>query len=322
MKFRRALSIILNAVAVIASLIGMFCLKQAFLDNGYILFLKYFTIFTNSLIILTGLISIGYYVDSFFKKKEDTTLPVFIYALRLITAVSAFITFGTVVGYLQYSTALKDLLPNDPLFWNNICHHYISTLAIIVSFVFFDIDKKYPFKASLFGPLHLAIYMAYAVPVCIINASIWGGAPYIFMDTTILSVPIVIVEIFGALIIGFLVSFLLWLLNRICFLIFIGEEVSKEETEEEKVIDEKVEVTEEDQNQVNDIIKTGYNGPRIYHVSKREDGKWQVRFANGKKAIKLFDTQAEAIVFAKKLAKSQDGSIRVHSLKGRIRKAN
>ena len=122
--------------------------------------------------------------------------------------------------------------------------------------------------------------------------------------------------------IGFLLSFLLWLLNRICFLIFIGEEVSKEETEEEKVIDEKVEVTEEDQNQVNDIIKTGYNGPRIYHVSKREDGKWQVKFANGKKAIKLFNTQAEAIVFAKKLAKSQDGSIRVHSLKGRIRKAN
>ena len=285
MKVRRVFSIILNAIAVIGALVGMFFLKQSFLDYGYILFLKFFTIFTNSLIILVGIISIGYYADSFFKKKEDTTLPTFVYVLRLITAVSALITFGTVVGYLQYSTALKDLLPNDPLFWNNICHHYISTLAIIVSFVFFDIDKKYPFKASLFGPIHLAIYMAYAVPICIIDASIWGGAPYVFMDTSILSVPIIVVEIFGALIIGFVLSFLLWLLNRICFLIFIGEEVSKEETEEEKTIDQKVEVTEEDQNQVNDIIKTGYTGPRIYHVSKREDRKWQVKFANGKKPL-------------------------------------
>ena len=86
---------------------------------------------------------------------------------------------------------------------------------------------------------------------------------------------------------------------------------------------ETVEVTEEDQNEVNEIIKTGYTGPRIYHISKRNnDGKWQVKFANGKRAIKLFNTQAEAIVFAKQLAKSQDGSIRVHSLKGKIRKAN
>ena len=322
MKFRRALSIILNAVAVIASLIGMFCLKQSFIDNGYILFLKFFTIFTNSLIILVGIISIGYYVDSFFKKKEDTSLPVFIYALRLITSVSALITFATVVGYLQYQDFLGSLKPNDPLFWNNICHHYISTLAIIVSFVFFDIDKRYPFKASLFGPLHLVIYMAYAVPICIVNPSIWGGAPYIFMDTSVLSVPIIILEIFVALLIGFALSFLLWLLNRICYLIFIGDEISKEQTEEEKEIEKEVVVTEEDENQVNDIIKTGYNGPRIYHVSKREDRRWQVKFANGKKAIKLFNTQAEAIVFAKKLAKSQDGSIRVHSVKGKIRKAN
>ena len=39
---------------------------------------------------------------------------------------------------------------------------------------------------------------------------------------------------------------------------------------------------------------------KVYHISKRkEDGKWQVKFANGQRALKLFDTQLEAIAFAK-----------------------
>lgn len=60
---------------------------------------------------------------------------------------------------------------------------------------------------------------------------------------------------------------------------------------------------------------------RIYHISKRkDDGKWQVKFAKGQKAIKLFRTQAEAIEYAKVLAENQGGSIRIHSLKGKIRK--
>ena len=118
-------------------------------------------------------------------------------------------------------------------------------------------------------------------------------------------------------------SILVWLLNRISYLIFIGDELNEDEvSEEEKEAENKVEVTPEDEEKVNEVIKTGYNGPRIYHISKREDKMWQVKFATGKKAIKLFPTQAEAIVFAKKLAKSQAGSIRVHSLKGKIRKAH
>lgn len=38
---------------------------------------------------------------------------------------------------------------------------------------------------------------------------------------------------------------------------------------------------------------------RNYHVAKRPDGKWQVNFAGGEKAIKLFSTQAEAIAYAR-----------------------
>lgn len=55
---------------------------------------------------------------------------------------------------------------------------------------------------------------------------------------------------------------------------------------------------------------------RTYHVVKRADKKWEVKFAGGQKAIKLFDTQKEAIEFTKAMAKNQEGSYLVHNSKG------
>lgn len=59
------------------------------------------------------------------------------------------------------------------------------------------------------------------------------------------------------------------------------------------------------------------NATRSYHVAKREDGKWQVKYAGGQKAIKLFDTQAEAVEYTKKMANNQDGAMLVHNSKGK-----
>lgn len=65
-------------------------------------------------------------------------------------------------------------------------------------------------------------------------------------------------------------------------------------------------------------------GFRTYHLVKRSDGKWEVKFAGGQKAIKLFDTQKEALEYSKKMAENQDGKVLVHnskgSNKGRIKK--
>lgn len=61
---------------------------------------------------------------------------------------------------------------------------------------------------------------------------------------------------------------------------------------------------------------------RVYHIaqSKTIDGQWQVKLAGGDKAIKIFKTQKEAIEFAKGLIRTQGGSIRIHSMKGKLRK--
>lgn len=58
------------------------------------------------------------------------------------------------------------------------------------------------------------------------------------------------------------------------------------------------------------------DGTRVYHVAKREDGKWAVKFAGGDKVIKLFDTQKEALDYTKTMAKNQDGKVLVHNSKG------
>lgn len=58
------------------------------------------------------------------------------------------------------------------------------------------------------------------------------------------------------------------------------------------------------------------DGTRVYHVAKREDGKWAVKFAGGEKVIKLFDTQLEAKEYTKQMAKNQDGKMLVHNSKG------
>ena len=60
---------------------------------------------------------------------------------------------------------------------------------------------------------------------------------------------------------------------------------------------------------------------KAYHVSRRADlNKWQVKATGSDKALKLFNTQKEAIEYANQLAKNQNVSVRVHSKEGKIRK--
>lgn len=92
-----------------------------------------------------------------------------------------------------------------------------------------------------------------------------------------------------------------------------------EDTDDDEASEEAKEAEEEKQAQSSDP-NNYMNRPRVYHISKQDSGQWQVKLATGQKAIKLFNTQEEAITYAKSLVKTQGGSIRVHSLKGKMRK--
>ena len=98
------------------------------------------------------------------------------------------------------------------------------------------------------------------------------------------------------------------------------EETPAEETAAEEQPAE--EATEEDEQPAEETPadKEEVKRPKNYHISLRDDGKWQVKLQKGTKPLKLFDTQAEAIAFAKEKAKNQEGTITIHKVNGQIRK--
>ena len=57
-----------------------------------------------------------------------------------------------------------------------------------------------------------------------------------------------------------------------------------------------------------------------YHISLNETGKWQVKGEKAGKALKVFDTQKDAIAYAKSVAGNQEGNIVIHKVDGKIRK--
>lgn len=57
-----------------------------------------------------------------------------------------------------------------------------------------------------------------------------------------------------------------------------------------------------------------------YHITKHPNGGWQIKRGKGKKALKLFDTQKDAIEYAKVLEKEKGESYIIHKANGTTRK--
>ena len=103
-----------------------------------------------------------------------------------------------------------------------------------------------------------------------------------------------------------------------------SEEITSPETSEEK--ETKVEETEtsteseekEEKKEPSELLLKQRRGEikKVYHV-KKADGKWQIILKDGLKVIKTFDTKVEAVSYANKLAKSQDGTVLIHASKGK-----
>lgn len=58
------------------------------------------------------------------------------------------------------------------------------------------------------------------------------------------------------------------------------------------------------------------------HVTPHSGGGFQVKGAGNSKATKVFDTQREAISFARDIAKNQQSELFIHNRTGQIRERN
>lgn len=95
--------------------------------------------------------------------------------------------------------------------------------------------------------------------------------------------------------------------------------------EEKKPAEKKKEAPKADEARKTQTIllenEEGKTYAKAFHVSRRPElNKWQVKATGSDKALKLFNTQKEAIEYANQLAKNQNVSVRVHSKEGKIRK--
>lgn len=59
-----------------------------------------------------------------------------------------------------------------------------------------------------------------------------------------------------------------------------------------------------------------------YHISKRSDGKWQIKRSGGKRALKLFATQKEVMAFANRMAENKGVAVFLHTPRNRINQSN
>lgn len=313
----------------------------------------YFTFISNVLVTLASFILAILYIVSFTKKK--CYVFGFFKILKLIAVSMCAITFTMVIIFLRPSNPDFPWFGESQLFM-----HAIVPIFAVFSFIVLEYTPKMKFAVMFTPMIAVLLYGVFYVTYGIFAPAgtqiDWYGfmfeagnrvAPANLGGFTFANFFIFLGEsLGGALIFGFL----LWLFNKIVNLSFVGyvleeekDPVAKSEevVEEEPVVEEPVSEeetaqetpTEEAEDKPAKKAKTSNksrvsapkkykDSARVYHISRSKfvSRSWQVKLAGGERAIKIFPTQAEAIEFAKELTRSQGGSIRIHSMKGQLRK--
>lgn len=348
MEKRRKISVLLmEIVSIVFVVVG---LASSIKQHDYISSVLSFSCFNGIIALLISLIIVLYFL---FQKTENPT-PTWLILLKLVslcgTVASLLISFSfSCPIYDLTDGALKNFVLDGGL--------YLSLFLSITSFIsFFILSKNRKGSPFLLGLFALTIPVLYGVVVLVLyfvgtdlnNLLSVSTKAYIFPSFTdgnreILYLPYASFVIVVLYFVGVLFALLIKKKpqektpdnsndehvesNEIAFAELNEKYENQCETPTEnsnQTIESvaKNEAKEPENKNVSTPKAKGYaGGPRVYHISKQPNsGLWQVKLASGKKPIKLFKTQAEAIGFAKQLSKTQSGSIRVHSKKGTIRK--
>ena len=337
-----------NLIVTALAVIGIVMLLLESQDKVGIF--QYFTVLSSVLVALVSFVGIILHIASLATGKNY--IKEGYQVIKLLAVVWSAITFVVVLTFLMPRDPQNDIWYKG----SQLFMHAITPIAAIASFILLEYMPKIRFR-FIFVPavavlLYGVYYVVYAFAAPAGSLVDWYGFMFGFPSSTApvdvskftagTFVLFISLSIGGALVLAFGI----WLLNKIVHLIFMGytinsegveisdEEAAEEEAEAqaeavEEVKEEKVEKTTKTTSKAKTTTKAKISAPkkykdgaRVYHIarSKFVSRHWQVKLATGEKAIKIFPTQAEAIEYAKKLVRTQGGSIRIHSMRGQLRK--
>ena len=333
-KSRAVFGIVLNllilAVLGFAFANGYFgFVKNPNFNDPWIKDLTFFQYFTNNANVLLGLSALISFIACI-AAAAGKRYGGFVAGLKLVSVTATTVTMITVLAYL----APKDGWWVVTDYSYNLLVHVVVPVLGIASFI---VENKPHLKwpAAFLGIIPVAAYAGVMVPM--VNNAGWTD-PYGFIAINNDAFWINIVVIAAYLVGSFLIALILLLLHNIGSK--EGEEVLEKEADsagkieqkpeekpEEKAEEEKSQ--EEQKDNAEEAKNEGESAQpeakpavirRSYHITKQPGGKWQVKLANGGKAIRVFDTQSEAIAFTKGLVESRGGNYHIHSVKGKLRK--
>lgn len=337
------INMFVNLALIALEAVGMYFFATTTKDGFGVMDLKYYTVLTVFVTSLGAALMIWANVVSFIKGRDCT--PRLFYTIRFLSAVMSLITIVVVAVFLVPASPLgaKLLIDTNEGF---VFMHFICPILSLLQFIFLEIEPKGKFKKTFEPFIATLIYgVAILITMFVIKGQDVAKAadfvPYPFFlvtedlidaykvlhtDAPAMSVGSNIGILVGVIFISYAMSVILWALNRLSHNIFIGEVYEVESPKSAK----KKKETEVTGNVFANFMKSkvafGDNKPvsggQTYHISyhDRKLKTWKVKSENAGRALKVFPTQKEAIDFAKACVKKNGGSIRIHSMVGKIRK--
>ncbi len=342
MQRLRAFNIVNLTLNLLILLLSLASLIILFFDLGF----SCFNYFTTWCALLGGSIAvIGVVYNCLKEIYKEYKIPKSISALKLLNVTNLLVCFFSTLVFIGPGYLFESYF---------YLIRVIVTILSFINYILFDFWHKLSFKYTLFGVIPITLYMLiYSFLMVFDVLKPLYNFENIHANSWYITLLFFVIIMLGAVLLGWVSN----LLNHLFRRLFIGEEyiasgkttiipklVLEGEQEanniqqnednkntdnqdlnkkEEENVTNKDETKQESSEQLNKPISSYQKKftSRVYHISRQKMvGKWQVKLAGSKKPIKYFDTQLEAINFAKGLVKNQGGSIRIHSVTGQMRK--
>lgn len=329
-KAKKLLSLLSAIVVLLLVTIGitLYFVSEVFAKEFAAIVFYPYTLNSNFFLAISTLIFVIVSIVCMVKEKE---LPQWVMQLKLAATTCISVTLFTVIFFLA---PLWNITNDNVIAYQNfnLFFHLLAPIVAILSFIFFDTDTKIKWRWTWCAILPTLIYGLSYLTLVLSTSDITYDIYNFAHNGTSSDIDITRALIFIAIMFGgtYALANLWWALNLTSYKISHREKKVKEtgvmvKTVESEPKVEAVIVKPHSVTKVKVSKSSGnlYNGGvRTYHISTSKSllGKWQVKLAGGEKAIKVFPTQLEAIEYTRELVKTQGGSIRLHSLDGRIRK--